>query len=930
MKKLLPIIITILMIVTTISFSVAAQGNTVILYTNDVHCAIDDYAVLAAYRADLISDGNTVITVDVGDAIQGEVIGTLTDGSAIVDIMNAVGYDYAVPGNHEFDYGMDTFLDIAQTKSDYEYLSSNFYDLSSLSGVLDAYAIEEVNGKKIAFIGISTPETVSKANPEFFKDENGNFIYGFPTYDMQDGVLYENIQKSIDKVEEEGADIVIALGHMGILETTDGWKSTDVITNTDGIDYFLDAHSHQTIEAEAYENKNGEKVILSSTGTKFNNFGVMTISGGGEASFELVDPDSVDIDAMSFDAKAAYNTVKAKIDGYNAELEYLFEEIGTTEVNMETMDENGAWLVRRQETNLGDFVADAYRAITGADVAFANGGGVRSEIGAGPVTRQMLMNVNPWSNAMCVIEVTGQQLIDALEFGARSCPEPLGGFFQVSGLTYEIHTWRESPVITDALGNFRSIDASKERRVTNILVNGEAVDTDKKYTVTGSQYLLLDGGDGLTMFKGATVIEKDGLLCDSEMLIKYFTENLGGKITKEKYGNPNGDGRIKIIRNNPDAYPFDYEISYGETLTVHTGNYDSDEYTYIRFIPEADGSFVFKSSSDENTDPLCMLYDANMQELEFNDDNPDSDNWDFLLKYDFVANEAYYFAVATHSQEAETEVSLVCGHSYKNGICTVCSEKCSHEKSFEKVCYCECGEVFFGEDIYLNGEVEYISAEHGEAPAYFRFTPNMDGLYAFISFADSGEPACNLYNSELDHLKSANDNDGNFLLAYELSKGETYYFEVFDIYEEAVYTAKLTLAVHTAEDGTEHTLEVVEETFSTCVDHGYTIGLYCGECDEYAIGHIEKELADYHWDDNDDKYCDDCGAEIICEDHYDDDEDGYCDYCEAEIDKNEDSGEGNETDEDCGLLCRIFRFFRDIYDRMVSLFGSLFNIFLPG
>ena len=159
MKKLLPIIIAILMIVTTTPLSVAAQGNTVVLYTNDVHCAIDDYAVLAAYRADLISDGHNVITVDVGDAIQGEVIGTLTDGSAIVDIMNAVGYDYAVPGNHEFDYGMDTFLDIAQTKSDYEYLSSNFYDLSSLSGVLDAYAIEEVNGKKIAFIGISSPSS---------------------------------------------------------------------------------------------------------------------------------------------------------------------------------------------------------------------------------------------------------------------------------------------------------------------------------------------------------------------------------------------------------------------------------------------------------------------------------------------------------------------------------------------------------------------------------------------------------------------------------------------------------------------------------------------------------------------------------------------------------------------------------------------------
>ncbi len=562
---------------------------------------------------------------------------------------------------------------------------------------------------------------------------------------------------------------------------------------------------------------------------------------------------------------------------------------------MKSIDENGAWLVRKQETNMGDFVADAYRTITGADVAFCNGGGVRSELSTGPVTRKMLIDVNPWNNAMCVIEVTGQQLIDALEYSARSYPEPLGGIFQVSGLSYEIHAWKESPVITDSLGNFSGIDESKERRVANVLVNGEEIDKDKKYTVAGSTYVLLDGGDGLTMFEDATVIEKESLPCDSEMLIKYFTENLVGKITEEKYGNPNGDGRIKIIKNNPNAYPFDYEISYGETITVPTGNYDWDEYTYIRFIPETDGSFTFKSSSNETTDPLCLLYDATMELVEFNDDDPNSDSCDFLLKYNFVAKEAYYFAVATFSQETEIEVSLVCAHSYKNGICTVCSQECSHEKSWEKVCYCECGEVFFGKDIYLNGEYEYNSIEHDEAPAYFRFTPEEDGLYVFLSSSGTGVPTCNLYDSELEHLKSSADDNGNFLLAYELFKGETYHFEVFDYYVEAICTVKLTSAVHSVEDGTEHTFTVVEETFSNCIECGYTTGVYCVECDEYIAGHIEKELSIFHRDNDGDK---------------------YCDYCEIDLDTDENNGNDSTEEDDS----RFYEFLKRVISEIIRLF----------
>jgi len=555
MRKLLSVILSVIMIATVLPMAFAAETETVILYTNDVHCAIEDYPVLAAYKAELISQGKNVIVVDAGDAIQGEIIGAFTEGAAAVDIMNAVGYDYAIPGNHEFDYGMEVFLDLAQNEAEYEYISSNFHYLPMDKPVFAPYMIEDLGDYQVAFIGISTPETVSKSTPDYFKDENGNFIYGFPIYPggMTNEALYENVQESVDAAISEGADIVVALGHMGITETTEGWKSVDVIANTNGIDYFIDAHSEEVIENDVYKNADNEDVVLTSTGTKFAYFGVMTLSGG-TAEFELINPDDVDVETMTDSAKSAYNTVKEKVDSYNAEIAYLYEAIGTSEVELYTRDPDFSWAVRERETNAGDFVADAYRAVTGADIAVVNGGGIREKIAVGDVSRKMLMDMNPFGNAMCVLEITGQQLIDVLEHGARSCPESLGGFFQVSGVTFEIHTYRESPVICDQLDNFIGIDNTKERRVENVFVGGEPVDLAKTYTIAGSQYVLAGGGDGLTMLAGSKVIQDEGLPCDNEMLIEYFTEFLYGVIPAQIYGNPEGDGRIKIVDKHSHTF----------------------------------------------------------------------------------------------------------------------------------------------------------------------------------------------------------------------------------------------------------------------------------------------------------------------------------------------------------------------------------------
>ncbi len=865
MKKFVSLVMAVILAAMSFCVAYAAEENTVILYTNDVHCAIEDYAVLAAYKAQLEAEGNTVILVDAGDAIQGEVIGTLTKGEAVVDIMNTVGYDYAVPGNHEYDYGMDVFLDIAENKADYEYISSNFYSLQSLTSVFETYMIEDIGDYQIAFVGITTPETVSKANPEYFKDENGNLVYGFPTWDMQEGVLYENVQKSVDAAVAEGADVVVAVGHLGILETTDGWKSTDVIANTNGIDYFIDAHSHETIEKAEYTNKDSEIVALTSTGTKFANFGQLTIKADGSAEFELISPDDVDIDTMSDSAKTAYNTVKAKIDGYNEEIAYLYEVIGTSEVNLVAYDTDGTWLVRKQETNTGDFAADAYRAVTGADIALCNGGGIRNEIAVGDVTRKMLMDINPWSNSMCVVEITGQQLLDVLEHGARACPESLGGFFQVSGVTFEIHTYRDSPVITDMNGNFVSIDETMERRVENVLVNGEPVDLEEKYTVAGTNYVLTSGGDGLTMLEDARVVQSEGLLCDSEMLIKYL-ELLGGTIPAEKYEDPDGD-RITIISNEPDGFEYDYEIKYGETVTVTVPAVESDEegYIYIKYVPEKDGRYVLVSKAGEDIDPYCELYDANM---EYIDGNDDSEGYNFRMKYDFDKGKTYYFAVDTYSEyETEFDVSLVCGHSYDDGVCTLCGNECNHEITWENLCLCDCGKVFVGEDISAGDKLDFNSSGL-DGFAYFRFVPDESGVYIFesVSQDDSSDPVCVLYDSELNELDTYDDTNGfDFFFGYDFEAGETYYFAVLNNAENAVCELNLRRAVHTADDGAVHDLIVTEETSSTCVEHGYTAGLYCPECDEYIWGHEEMELLDWHWDSDGDGMCDDCGAEIFYE-----------------------------------------------------------------
>lgn len=539
-----------LMTFTTVSGAeeAAEDKGVVILHTNDVHCGFeaDDntygIADISAYKAHLESEGYDVILVDAGDFIQGGVIGTLSDGEYPMQLMNELSYDVAVPGNHEFDYGADTFLKLAD-EAEFPYLSVNFTDLRTGEKPLQAYTIIEADQMKIAFVGITTPETPSSSRPSNFMDENGNFIYGFMGGD--DGTeLYSAVQDAIDAAYADGADYVFAVGHMGDYVYDDRWSSMAVIKNVSGLTGFIDGHSHSVIE-DIVKDKDGSDVPLASTGTKLQNIGQITISGDGIELYLVAKGDYTVPDDENSAEYAAYQQTAAKLEYINDQYAELVNQVvAKTDVELTINDPDaGERAVRNAETNLGDLCADAYRAKTNADIALINGGGVRANISAGDITYGNMIDVQPFGNSLCVVKATGQQILDCLEMGAMYAPEENGGFMQVSGLTYEINTYIPSSVVTDENGNFAGVDG--EYRVKNVVIKGEPLDPDRTYTVASHNYLLLSGGDGMSMFKDCEVVAKEMSL-DNQALIDFITEDLGGTVGGE-YSDPRGSGRIVVV-----------------------------------------------------------------------------------------------------------------------------------------------------------------------------------------------------------------------------------------------------------------------------------------------------------------------------------------------------------------------------------------------
>lgn len=574
----------------------ALDNDIVVLYTNDVHCGVEDnigYSGLSLYKKQMEEETPYVYLVDAGDAIQGAPIGTLSDGGYIVDIMNKAGYDFAVPGNHEFDYGMERFLELSG-KLNCGYVSCNFMDVKTGETMFAPYRIETFDDVQVAFVGVCTPESYTKSTPVYFQDENGAYIYGF-CEDETGESLYRQIQKAVDGARAEGADYVILAGHLGKDGVTERWSVRDVAGNTSGIDGIIDGHSHQDYQ-ETMTNKDGKAIPVSQTGTKFANIGKLTITTDGEIKMELVDqvPASgvsmVTVqkgDNLSRIAKRVLGSANAwpeiynlnrdvvrdpnvlsvgmvlkvshssaeegkntdpEMDTFIAGIKAQYEEslkvvLGKTDVDLTDKNpDTGERAVRNGETNLGDLCADAYRYELGTDIGLMNGGGIRAGIQAGNITYEDALKVYPYGNMICSVRVTGQQLKDALEMASKDYPQEGGGFLHVSGLTYTIDSTVTSGVQIDDKGNFTGV--SGEYRVKDIVVGGETLDIQKTYTVASHNYMLKNGGSGMTMFAGSELV-KDDVMVDVDTLTSYIKKGLGGTVGAG-YENPKGQGRIVI------------------------------------------------------------------------------------------------------------------------------------------------------------------------------------------------------------------------------------------------------------------------------------------------------------------------------------------------------------------------------------------------
>ena len=513
----------------------AIQKDIIILYTNDVHCGIEDnlgYTKLAQYKEDLQQDTPYIALVDAGDAIQGAPIGKLSTGEAIINIMNEMGYDFAIPGNHEFDYGMDRFLAL-NDKLSCGYYSSNLANTITGKNLLPAYKIFQFDDKKIALIGVTTPETLNSSTPAYFQDDKGNFIYSF-NEDATGKNLYTNIQNTVDTVKKFGVDYVFLVAHLGMNGITPRWSSLTVAQNTQGIDAIIDGHSHEVIPSFIAKNKQGKNVLITQTGTKLQNIGKLTITPQGEISTELIN----DL------TKTNQKTTDLINEEKNKYAPLLNQTIGTNTVKLTTNDPNtNIRLVRNGETNLGDFVTDAYRIVLNTDVAICNGGAIRNELPIGDFSYNDILTTFPFGNMCVVLEITGQQLLDALEMGAIRYPEEFGGFMQISGATYTINSKIPSSVITDEKGNFIKVDGAY--RVQDVKINGKDLDLNKKYTIGGTSYILKFAGNGMTMFKDSPILQNEEL-SETDVIIEYIQNYLNATIGNE-YANPYGQNRITII-----------------------------------------------------------------------------------------------------------------------------------------------------------------------------------------------------------------------------------------------------------------------------------------------------------------------------------------------------------------------------------------------
>ena len=542
------------------------KADVTILYTNDVHTYIDNkspkptYAAIAALKKSIEDTGRDVLLVDAGDHIQGTAYGSMDDGATIIELMNEAGYDLATPGNHEFDYGMARAKAVIQ-EADFPYVSCNWVDLRTGFNVLPSVKFFFVGGRKIAFVGVTTPETFTKSTPAYFmNDAQTKYIYDI--LGGEDGQkLYDAVQKAIDKAEFWGADTIIGLGHLGVDPSSSPWTSEEVIAHSHGFTAFIDGHSHTVMANKQVTDASGKAVTLTQTGSYFKNIGKMTVGADGTITTELIDTYE-GLDAAV--AATASNWISAVDD-------MLGEEIAVGDTKFYINDPaTGKRRIRSGETNLGDFVADGIYTYFNeieelhCDVAIMNGGGIRTDVEAGPWSFKTCKTVSPFGNVACLMSVTGQQIQDALEFGARFAGaegKENGGFLQVAGARYTIHTGTPNTVQTNDKNVWTGSAATP--RVSNVEIYDKTtgtyqpLDPNATYALAGMNYTLRNLGDGFAMFDGATLI-KD-YVSEDYLVMSSYAAMFGGV---DANGLPHLASANSPLADYP-GYLINYEDPYG-------------------------------------------------------------------------------------------------------------------------------------------------------------------------------------------------------------------------------------------------------------------------------------------------------------------------------------------------------------------------------
>ena len=562
MRRLLSFIFSLLLVlqlcVPAAAIDTEKSSDIVILYTNDAHAYIDgplSYDTICALKKNLEKEYKYVLLVDAGDHLQGSAYGSEDLGASIIQLMNKAGYDLATPGNHEFDYGMDTFLKRTQ-EADFPYLSCNFYHMTDgIRGenVLESFVAYHFGKEIVAFIGITTPESIVKSTPAYFQDADGNFCYGISG--GHDGLaLYHDVQDAVDTIRRAGATKVIAVGHLGDDLSASPWTSEEVIAHVSGLDAFIDGHSHSQVSGKEVENADNDVTLLTQAGEHLNHVGIMVIDyETGNIQSDLISCEEIlktvkKQDGTESTEVSGYRLSSALYTGTEWVIDYtaasqkkkwinkvnqaLKQKIGESKVVFDNYSEDGIRLVRKQETNSGDFAADALYYLfdqldLDVDAAIVNGGGIRNHAITGAITYKTCKEIHTFGNVACLQIVTGQQLLDALEWGARfaGSEEECGGFLQVSGIRYQIDTqWPDSTQkdehdlwLGGPTGGYRVHDVELYDKSSD---SWTALELEAHYRLAGYNYTLRNSGDGYNMFSSAVNVV-DYVMEDYMVLANY-------------------------------------------------------------------------------------------------------------------------------------------------------------------------------------------------------------------------------------------------------------------------------------------------------------------------------------------------------------------------------------------------------------------------